>query len=268
MMNEWMSALLVLAILLGSAMAGLLVRPLLSERHWNRDTSELVKLVSTMLLTFAALVLGLLTTSAKSSFDQIGGDIQRYGVQLIQLDRLLTEYGPETRMAREQLRNYTAAAIATTWREEPRPEGDSEPSPPIKATTNALAESAVLGDMLGQVDVELRHLEPTDAMHRKLANDLLNGFEGLVQQRWKLIEEAQGVISMPFFLVLVFWLVMVFASFGLMAPRNLLAFTVLVLGAASIASAIFVILDLDTPFGGLFRVSSQPLRTALVHLSH
>jgi len=67
--------------------------------------------------------------------------------------------------------------------------------------------------------------------------------------------------------VLVFWLTVVFASFGLNAPRNILSYTVIALGGLAIASAIFVILDMDTPFGGLFSVSSQPMRDALAQLS-
>ena len=120
--------------------------------------------------------------------------------------------------------------------------------------------------MLDRVELELRHLQPENGLHRTLASDSLNDFERLTQRRWKLIEEAHGSISVPFYAVLVFWLVVVFASFGLSAPRNLIAFITLGLGAVSIASAIFVILDLDAPFGGLFSASSQPLRDALMHL--
>jgi hypothetical protein len=58
-----------------------------------------------------------------------------------------------------------------------------------------------------------------------------------------------------------------FASLGLNAPRNVLSYTVIALGGLAIASAIFVILDMDTPFGGLFSVSRQPMRDALAQLS-
>ena len=70
--------------------------------------------------------------------------------------------------------------------------------------------------------------------------------------------DAAGSISTPFYIILVFWLVVVFASFGLSAPRN---------AGLSIASAIFVIIDLDRPFDGVFAASSQPLRDALTRLS-
>ena len=121
--------------------------------------------------------------------------------------------------------------------------------------------------MLLQVESSLRRLEPQDAMHRQLASDAVNRFERLIERRWKLIGEAESAISLPFYVVLVFWLAVVFASFGLSAPRNLLVFVMLGLGALSIASAVFVILDLDAPFTGAFAVSSQPLRDALAHLA-
>ena len=104
-------------------------------------------------------------------------------------------------------------------------------------------------------------------MHRRLLQTCINQFELLMRARWKLIEEGHGSISTPFYIVLAFWLVIIFASFGLSAPNNMLSYITIVLGALSIASVIFVILDLDTPFTGIFTVSSQPLREALIQLS-
>jgi len=87
-----------------------------------------------------------------------------------------------------------------------------------------------------------------------------------MQTRWRLVEEAGSSISTPFLVILVFWLGVVFASFGLNAPRSLLSYTTIALGAVSVASAIFLILDLDTPFDGIFSVSSEPMRHALTYL--
>jgi hypothetical protein len=92
-------------------------------------------------------------------------------------------------------------------------------------------------------------------------------FERLMQTRWRVSEETGSSISTPFYVVLVFWLTVVFASFGLNAPRNALSYTVIALGGLALASAMFVILDMDSPFGGLFVVSSQPMRDALAQLS-
>lgn len=265
-MSGFLDAGLVLLVLLGSSALGGFVRPLLSERHFSREVIEFVHLVVFMLVTFAALVLGLLTSSVKSSFDTVENDLNGLSIQLIQLDRSLREWGAGAEPIRELLRAYTATAIATTWTQEPKPPGNYYPTeaPPVHGSQ---LESSVTEDMLGGVEREIRGLEANDPMHRRLETTLIAQFELLMQTRWRLIEESGISISTPFLVVLVFWLAIVFASFGLSAPRALLAYTTTVLGAVSIASAIFVIVDLDRPFDGIFAVSSEPLRHALAHLS-
>ena len=103
-------------------------------------------------------------------------------------------------------------------------------------------------------------------MQRMLAANCIAQFERLMQLRWRLVEDSGGSLSTPFYLILVFWLAVVFASFGLSAPRNLPSYATITLGGGAIASAIYVIVDLDRPFGGIFAVSSQPLHDALTQL--
>lgn len=266
-MTELDTAALLLLILLAGSAIGTAVRPFLSERHRSRDTTDLIQLVMTMLVTFAALVLGLLTSSVKSSFDTVDGDLRNLSVQLIQLDRSLRQYGSEADRARALLRRYVAARIASVWPDERAPPGNDYPKGAAAALARGSIDSPALGEMLARVETEIRGLDPQDPMHRRLLQTSINQFELMMRARWRLIEEAHGSISMPFYLVLAFWLVIIFASFGLSAPGNVLAYATIVLGALSIASVIFVILDLDTPFTGLFAVSSAPLREALAQLS-
>ena len=266
-MTNLEDAALLMAVLLCASGLGLFVRPLLSERHRSRETADIMQLVVTMLVTFAALVLGLLITSAKASFDAIDTDIRGYASDLIELRRMLNEYGSDTKPVQQALRIYTAAAIATTWSDERPPPGDYYPKTVRRTLTDADIESSALGGMLADIELRLRELVPPDAMHQRLLGDCLNQFERLLDQRWKLIEEAHSSISLPFYLVLMFWLAIVFGSFGLTAPRNAISYTMILLGALAIASAVFVILDLDAPFTGSLVVSSQPLRDALAHLS-
>jgi hypothetical protein len=267
-MGELGDAAILLLILVGGSALGIMVRPFLSEHHRSRETTDLIQLVMTMLVTFAALVLGLLTSSVKASFDTVDNDLRSFSIQLIQLDRSLKQYGGGTEPARALLRSYTAAAIASTWTTEPQPPGDYYPkqvSPPPSAES---IQSTSLGDMLAHLEADLRQLDPPDPMHRRLALTILNQYELLMRMRWKLIEEAYSSISPPFAIVLSFWLVIIFASFGLSAPRNALSYITILLGALSIASVVFVILDLDTPFSGLFMVASEPMRDALAQLNH
>jgi hypothetical protein len=266
MSEFWESTILLLILLAGSAL-GVIAQPFLSERHRSAETTDLIRLVVTMLVTFAALVLGLLTSSVKASFDGVDDDLRAFAINIIQLDRSLREYGGEADPARTLLRSYTAAAIASTWTEETKPPGDYYPRQIAPPPSAGSIQSVSLGDMLMQLELELRQLQPRDAMHRRLLTVMLNQFERLTQMRWRLIEEAHSSISVPFYIVLTLWLAIVFASFGLSAPRNSLSYITILLGALSIASVIYVILDLDTPFTGLFMVSSQPMRDALAELS-
>ena len=111
-MTEALGAGLLFAVLLGSTALGLFVRPFLSEAHRSRETTDFVQLVVVMLVTFLAAVLGLLTSSANKSFDQVGNELKGLSLALIQLDRSLREWGGGAETARHPLREYTAAVIA------------------------------------------------------------------------------------------------------------------------------------------------------------
>ncbi len=266
-MYEIGAALVVFVLLLTGTAAGVLVRPLLPEEHKAHETVQLIQLVIGMLVTFAALVLGLITASAKNNFDTVGNDFRTYSADLIQLNATLRLYGNDAADARQLLRAYTAAAIASTWPQEPRPAGNFYPVDiPAEASSEKL-EDTRLGDMLNLAGQKLHQLSAPDPYHQRLLRDGIEQFDRIVQARWKLIEEAHSTISQPFFATLTFWLFTIFVSFGLIAPRNALALVTITLGAMSIASAVYVIVDLDTPFTGPIVISSQPMRDALVHLN-
>lgn len=265
-MSEIDSALLVFLLLLGTTGIGVWVRPLLPEEHKAHETVQLIQLVIGMLVTFAALVLGLMTASAKASFDTTSNDLRTYAADLIEFDATLREYGADTGRARDLLRQYTAAAIASTWPGEPAPSGDYPKDVGTQDNSQKL-ENVRLGDMLTAVGRELRQLNAHDPQQQRALEDGLSQYRRVVDARWKIIEEAHSSISQPFFTTLTFWLGVIFLSFGLIAPRNALALVTICLGAVSIASAVYVIVDLDTPFTGPIVVSSQPMRDALGHLS-
>jgi hypothetical protein len=264
-MTESLGAGLLFVILLGCGALGLFIRPLLSEAHRSRETTDFIQLVVTMLVTFVAVVLGLLTTSAKASFDQVGNELKGLSVALIQLDRSLRQWGAEAETARQLLRDYTAAVISGTWRQEPMIPSDDVRQNVLPGLSGPVGSPA-LGEMLSRVELDIRRLEPENPLQRRLAATCIAQFERLMQVRWRLAEDSGRSISTPFYVILVFWLAVVFTSFGLSAPRNLLSYATVALGGLAIASAIYVIMDLDRPFDGIFSVSSQPLRDALTEL--
>jgi len=266
-MSEIGSALLVFVLLLVATGVGVLVRPLLSEEPKGHDRAQLIQLVIGIRVTFAALVLGLMTASAKNGFDAVSNDFRTYASDLVRLDSSLLEYGADANKARTVLRAYTSAAIASTWPHEPPPAGADYPRNLRSEPNTEELESVELGNLLSVVERDIRALNPSDSLHRTLASDSLMQFDRLSTARWKLIEEAHSSISEPFFVTLTFWLFIIFLSFGLIAPRNALALVTITLGALSLSSVVYGLVDLAPPFTGPIAISSQPMRDALADMS-
>jgi hypothetical protein len=262
-MQNPINSVILFAILCASSALGFFVHPRLPERHRSAQSMALVQLAISLLVTFTAIVLGLLTTSVKEGFDTAYNARGEYAAQLAQMDRCLSDYGPETAPIRAQLKSYTAAVIASTWPDEPPPTGVTYPNTSEMPLTG---EVPVLGDIMNDVGLETRSLQPKDNLHQNLMAACVLQYHDLIQARWKVIEGAHGSISAPFYWVLVFWLALLFATFCLTAPPNPLVVTVIALCALSITVVVFVILDLDEPYGGLFGVSSTSMRNALADM--
>jgi hypothetical protein len=262
-MSSLLPPLLIFFVLCASATLGFFINGRLHERHRTPDSIDLVHLAIGLLVTFTAIVLGLLTSSVKTGFEnayQLGG---LYAGELTQLDRCLRDYGPETAATRSQLRSYVAAVIASTWPDEAAPQGVAYP---YTADMRGIGEDLTLGNVIDEIGLAVRGLEPNDVFHRVQASACASDYADVVKTRWAVIEGVHGSISAPFYWVLVFWLAIVFASFGLRAPPNALNVIVIVMCAVSVSSAIFVIRDLDIPYGGLFGVPSEPMRNALADM--
>lgn len=240
------------ASILGGALLGMGLQRLLPHHHLGKEMQDLVKLSAGIIATLTALVLGLLVSSAKSSFDVINTGVVQGGAKYILLDRSLARYGPETKAVRAELKRSLAAGIEAVWPEE---------------KTGASALTAFeRANGIETVQDQLHKVTPqTDAQRQAFAQAQQLAAD-LSQTRWLLLEEAQAQLPLPLLLILVFWLVLLFASFGLFAPRNIMALAVLSVGACAISAAIFLVLELNRPFDGIIKISSAPLRKALEHM--
>ena len=239
---------IVFTCVLGGGLLGLVIRKALPDEHLSADTKDIVKLVVGLIGTMAALVLGLLIASAKSSYDVRSGEVTQMSANVVLLDRVMAHYGPETKGARESLRGSVASAIDRIWPD------DGSRRAQVTPTTGAE----------GFYD-KILTLAPQNDAQRALQAQALALSMSLGQSRWLLAAQG-GSIPMPFLLVLILWLTVILASFGLFAPRNTMVIFALFVCALSLSSAIFLILELDQPFEGLLRISSAPLRAALAQL--
>jgi hypothetical protein len=262
-MRELSPAIVVFVLLCISTAVGSFINARLPERHRSRESIELVQLAISLMVTFAAIVLGLLTSSVKTGFETAYQARGTYAGEIAQLDRCLRDYGPETQATRARLRGYVAAVIVSTWPDEPAPTGVSYPD---TSEMRQIGEDPTLANVMNQVGLDVRGLEPTDAFHQNMAAACRSDYSDTIKSRWAVIEGQHGSLSTPFYWVLVFWLAILFASFGLRAPPNVLNIIVIVMCAVSVSSAIFVIHDLDVPYGGLFGVPSDSMRHALADM--
>ena len=107
---------------------------------------------------------------------------------------------------------------------------------------------------------------PRDDTQRALKTQAASLAVDLAQLRTLLLAQSVSSISKPLLIMVVSWLVVIFLSFSLLAPPNATANLALMVAALSVAGAIFLILELDHPFGGLIRISSEPMQNALKQL--
>jgi hypothetical protein len=234
------------ACLFGGALFGMFIRGRLREDYLNAESKELIKVGVGLIVTMTALVLGLLVASAKASFDTQRTELTHMAANVMLLDRVLAKYGPEAKEARDMLRVGVKRNIEQFW-----PTDGSHDQPSV--ANEALYD-------------KLQDLTPKNEAQRQLQAQAVKIAMDLGQTRWLLFAQQSSAISLPFLVVVVFWLTIIFGSFGLFAPRNIVVFVTLIVCGLSVAGALFLILELDRPFTGLIQISSEPLRNALEQL--
>jgi hypothetical protein len=230
------------------------LRSLLPEHHLSSESKEAVKLGTGMIATLAALVLGLLTASAKGTFDTMTNELKQTSAKIVLLDRAMARYGPETKDARDFLRVAVASSLKRIWPEE----------------TNSVAVTQVTqskGDSIEALQQKLRQLSPQNDNQRWLQSRALQ-LSVDIAESGALLTEQVGQTSLPkaFLVMLILWLIIIFASFGLFSLRNATVIIAFFVCALSVAGSLYLILELDQPYHGVIKLSSEPLRIALAHL--
>jgi hypothetical protein len=251
-MNALGTSLIAVAVILGGAFGGMWLRSALPERHFADDTKDAVKLGTGLIGTISALVLGLLIASAHSSYDAQNGHVQHIAADLILLDQLLAQYGPDARPAREEIRQLIDPLVKRIWRES---RSDTANRSPAQVTSAGRDAAAII-----------LQLSPQNEVQRIIKDRAIQTTTDLAQTRFLLFEQSGGSLPLPFLLVLIFWLAMIFTSFGMFARPNPLLISALMVCAVSAAGALFLVLELSEPFTGLLEISNAPLRNALAPL--
>jgi hypothetical protein len=171
MLQDPFYSVMLFVILCASAGVGFFIHPQLPERHRSPQSIALLQLAIGLLVTFTAIVLGLLTTSVKAGFDDA------YNAHI-----------------RDELRSYVAAVIASTWPDEPPPKGVSYPNTSKMPLTG---EDPVLSNLMNDIGLRTMALDPQDQFHRNLMATCIERYRDVSLARWKVVEGALGSISPP-----------------------------------------------------------------------
>jgi hypothetical protein len=244
-MGNLATSAVILAILFGGAMLGLRLREALPGHHLAEDSKNIALLGAGLVVTMSARVLGLLVNPAQSAFDTQRSELMQLSGKIVWIDRMLASYGPGGQHARDRLKVATGRALETVW-------GDG----------TSLGTSAAMGDLYA----EIQALQPTTDVQRTAQATALAIANDIGQTRWLMFEQRQGRLPQALLVGLVAWLAGVFTAFGLFSPRNPTVVASLLISALSVTGAIFLSLEMYSPYGGLIQVTKEPLRVALEHL--
>ena len=251
-MSSINTALVVFASVFGSALLGLSLGKVLPDRHLNNDAKDIVKLSMGLIATLTALVLGLLVSSAKDTFDQVNNELTQVSVKVVVLDRVLAQYGPETQQIRAEIKTSFAAAMNRVL-------SGNESDQAQLDTHEGFAP-------LETVQVHILQLSPKDDAQRAFQARALDITGQLMNSRWLISLQRKGTISMPLLVCMVFWLCIIFSAWGVFSPRNMVVTVALLLSSLAVSGATFLILEMDEPLTGLIRISGGPIQEALSRL--
>ena len=251
-MSALFVSLVTLAFVFGGALLGMRFRNALPDDDINGEVRDVIKLSTGFIATMAALVLGLLTTSAKGTYDTKNAQVRQVAANAIFIDLELERYGSEAQNLRSMLREAIPPLIAQIWSE-----GHS---------TKLSAYSVTAKER--EFIKALQQLQPDNDSKKTLQAQVLSTSAILAQARLSLFTESNDEIPTPFLVILVAWLTIIFTGFGLLVRPKWIVTVTFFVGSLSVASAIFLILEMGQPFAGVMQISSEVLRHALAPLGN
>jgi hypothetical protein len=241
----------VFLVVFAGALAGMRLRVVVPQNQLGPDVKDVIRLVTGLLVTMTALVLGMLVSTANSSYQQRKDQLTEMASDFVGVDRMLGSYGPETKAAREELHSLAAASLQQIW--------------PNQGSQDQQLNPTETGQIFYN---QLQLLQPKNEAQVAVKAAAISAAIGLRRTYWLMFLGSEGSsLSIPLLVVVVAWLTAIFVSFGLFAPRNSTVLVTLVACAVAVSAAVFVIMAMYTPFSGVMKISSLPLRDALIRMT-
>lgn len=250
-MNSHLTAILFLASLLAAVFIGFRIRRRIPQDHLNADSKDVIKSCVGVIATMSALLLGLLVSSSKNSYDTTRGNILQMAAKLSTLDRLLAACGPDAEGIREQLRVTVADGVQRMWSE-----GDVQ----ARLTPDSHAGPALFA--------AIQKLPARDEAQQSLKSRAGTLAMELGEIRSTVRVQSTPSVSGTLLVAMASWFIIIFAGYSIMTPPNVTVSLSLMLSALVVSIAIFLVLEFDRPFEGIVSLSRQPLLDALGAIVH
>jgi hypothetical protein len=232
-------ALLVACVLFVGCLVGTLLQHVLPAQHLT-DAKGAITTIQGLITLLLALVLGLLVWTSYGVYSQQRSESQTLGSQILQLDLALERYGPEADRGRELLKNELVATRERFWGR-----GAAE----MERVTYCESRAE-----LRSMEGFFAALKPATDEQRHILDTARQLSASIVQTHYLMARQLNNPFPNALLICVVCWATLLFTCVGALSTVNVLAVTYEALGAASVASAIYLILEFSQPYLGLFKI--------------
>ena len=246
----WFTVCVAVAVFAAGSL-GVVLQRALPEHHISGGSRDLISAIIGLLTLLCALVIGLLIWTAYGVYAGQNAQIQSLAAKVMQLDLALADYGPEANPARAQLRDALGKTIDRVW-------GANVSDSNFVADTFAEA----LQNMRAR-EKALAALQASTAEQKQALAAATSMSDAIAQARMQMSFALSAPVSYPLVLTVVGWVVCLFFGFGLTSRGTPTSIIALAVGSIAVATAFLLILDLSSPYSGIFHASSAPLEQAL-----
>jgi hypothetical protein len=246
-MASFAVASLVAGMIFVSGLAGLLLQKVLPQPHTSDRSRDMIGSVVGTTTLLLALVLGLLIWSAYGVYTAQKAGLQSLVSGALQFDQALMEYGPEASAGRALLKKQATEDRQQFWGA-----GAGAGYPPY---SEALANVSTSLANMRERDHFLDTLQPTTELQKRVLAAARGLTTSMGQTRLAMSLQLDNPVPWPLLAIVVSWSLLLFCGAGLLSHLNATTLTSMAFGAFSVASAIFLILELNQPYTGLFHVS-------------
>jgi hypothetical protein len=253
-MDPIKTSLLVAVVTFAGGVCGLILQRVIPETLSTGALKDMTAAVGGLLSLLTALVLGLLIWTAYGVYSNQNSAVRNLAIGILQLDLALADYGPEAAEGRTQLRKSVREGIHQIWADR-MGGGDFVARNDMATIGNLRARQAFLNS-----------LHPTTQSQKDALAAANQASAAVTQTRLQMALALIDPVSRPLVIVVVAWAVLIFVGFGFMHGGHLTTIITIGVGAIAVAAAMYLVVDLSSPYSGFFRVSSAPIEEVLNEL--